>query len=219
MEENFKVFPERYNKILELVQSVDSKLFEKYKKVMSSVPSSIIEKLNEDERFDVYTGDFQYECKNYDGMLLFEITRLSKFNNITISMYPFYDDELLECNEEDFLEELTEDEKKVLKEKNEQPERLFFFSLSFTDSPKKPKLNLFYDEKDGGYVLNDCKIDGKEFDFEVFIERFEGKFSIVSRKSFNDFVLEENKTPIDFDELVEFANTDYENESEDEFGF
>lgn len=211
MDEKYRVFPEKYNKMLDLIEIVDEDLVIKYKKFISKLPVQVIEKMMFEKEFCFQAEDLRIEQDSYGEMMEFQCTTYRKFFNISLNIYPYYEDELLEEYDDEF--EILDPE--IAEDENEY---IFIFSLTLTDCKDEPKVKINFEEVDGKYEYKETKIEGKEVEYSVFVERREDdEFFLISKCKFNGIEIKKKEKPISYDELVKYANYDEEDEINAEF--
>lgn len=98
MENEYKVFTEQYNNILDLVEKVDPNLAGQYKKFIDNMPIAILEKLSENKQFVCDGKDFRGILEKYEDELCFELVKYGKYLSKTVNIKPFYEDEILSDN-------------------------------------------------------------------------------------------------------------------------
>lgn len=199
MEQEYKFFSEKYNKILDLIEVADSNLADKYKNTIFNLPKAVIKKLQEDDEFECFAKDFQANL-NFDGeMLEFDYTRYGKYLDVALRMYPIYEEEISNEIDEEFEEEFGYD----LSEMNQW----FIFSLTISNVKGVAKLRINYKEEDGKYVYVDSDINGIEIDYQSFVENRDGDYFIVITKYLNGHELYKIEKPIEYEELLQYSST------------
>lgn len=212
MEEKYRVFAEKYNKMLDLVEKVDPDLMKKYQKVMSKMPKYVLRKLGENKEFSCDGTDFRVDFDKYDEMIEFQYTTFKKYFNVSMNLYPYYDDELLEDDE---LDEEIEIDPEI---EDKEDGNLFIFSLNMTNTEDEAKIKINFEEKDGEYKYINTETAGLELDYSVFVEKLENEeFRLVSRYTLNGVEAYKKELPISYDALQEYAIVDdKENTNENE---
>jgi len=203
MEQKYKIFSEKYNRMLDLVEMVDTNLTNKYKKVVSKLPVNIINQLSEDKDFTCDGTDYRIDYDKYDEMIEFQYTTYRKYFNVSMNIYPFYSDDLLEEKEDDkevYVSPEIEDD---------EDGNLFIFSLTMTNAEDEAKIKINFEEKDGEYKYINTETNGMEMDYSVFIEKLENEeFQLISKYSFNGVEVYKKVIPISYEELLEYSMTE-----------
>ena len=213
MEEEYLVFDDRHNKILDLVQMVDDELAKKYKKLISFVPDSVKKKLGSKEELCIFGKNFRVDLQDVDDMLEFQMERYGKYFCANVQIYPFCDFELedgVKFDEEEFDDD---DEEVEIEDRH-----LFVFSLTLSDTEGEPEIRFNYEEKDGKYIYKDTQMNGLELDYEVFIDKVGTDYFLTCVKQVNGIDVYVKKLPIEYDTLLEYADT-AEEANEDDIDF
>ena len=87
-----------------------------------------------------------------------------------------------------------------------------------TDVEGEPVIRFNYEEKDGKYIYKDTEVNGLEFDYEVFIDKVGTEYYLTCIKEINGIEAYVKQIPIDYETLVEFADT-AEDRNEDNIDF
>lgn len=201
MEQKYRVFAEGYNKMLDLVEMVDSELLEKYKKVISKMPASVIEMLPYKKEFCYQGEDLRIDKDCYDEMIEFQYTTYRKYFNASINIYPYYEDELLEDDEDEDNEEIEIDPEI----EEEEDGDIFIFSLTMTNTQGEAKIKFNFEEENGQYKYVGAEQNGIELDCSVFVERRNDDYFLVSKHLLNGVEVKKIEKPISYEELVEYA--------------
>lgn len=209
MEQKFRVFTEDYNKMLDLVEMVDAEVANKYKKVISKIPENVLEMLPHKKEFCFQAEDLRIDKDCYDEMIEFQYTTYRKYFNASLNIYPYYEDELLEDDNEEIYvdQEFEEDE----------DGDIFIFSLTMTNTQGEAKIKFNFEESDGEYNFVGAEQNGIELDYSVFVERREEDFYLVSRHKLNGIEIKKFEKPISYQELVEYACEEKELDDECDF--
>jgi len=213
MEEKFRVFPENYNKMLDLVEKIDPDLVKKYEKIMTKMPNFVLNHIKENRDFSCDGTDFRVDLDKYDEMIEFQYTRYKKYFNASMNIYPYYEDELLEDDEDETDEEVEVDPELV----DERDGDIFIFSLTMTNTEDEAKIRIDVEEKDGNYQFKGVGIKGVEIDHEVFVEKREDGLYLTSRQTLNGVQVYKKEMPMDFEELAEYACEESEEEEVDDY--
>ena len=210
MKDEYKVFSEKYNKMLDLVEKVDPQLAAKYERFISKMPTTVVKKLKTKEKFVCDGEDYRVDFDSYGDMIEFQYTKYRKFFNTSMNIYPFYEDELLEEDEED-------DETEISPEIAEDEDGdLFIFSLTMTNCEEDATIKVNYELVDGKYIYKGTKLNGVELDYSVFIEKREEDFFLVRVEKLNGFDASKIEVPISYEELLEYAILEDEEEFQED---
>ena len=198
MKEECKVFSEQYNNLLDLVELVDEKLASKYEDVIESLPEVVKDRLRKQNKFVCDGKNFRAILDVYDDQLCFELTKYNKYFCTSISLQPFYEDEIA-------------DPETSLKPMDIDVDGLFIFSLTFINTEEEPMINLNYKQDGDEYKYIGAKINGVELCSEVFLERHEGEFYLVSKTKFNELEMYRKKCKVNYSDLIDclsYSNVD-----------
>lgn len=212
MEEEYLVFDERYNKILSLVQMVDSGLARKYKELISMLPHSVKKKLNRDEELCLYGKNFRIDLQDEEDMLEFQIEKFDKYFCGNVQIYPYCDFKLEDGVKFDESEEYDDEEVEI------EDRHLFIFSLTLSDIQGEPVIRFNYEERDGKYIYKDTEVNGLELDYEVFIDKIGTDYFLTCIKQVNGIDAYVKRLPIEYNTLIEFADT-ADDANEDDIDF
>lgn len=191
MKEKYKLFSEQYNGLLDLVEKVDEDLARTYERVVENLPDAVKSKLIEKREFICDGKYYRSILDRYDDQLCFEYTRYDKYLCTSISLQPFYEEEISDFEQGDQLMDIDKD-------------GLFLFSLSFINTEDEPTIKLNYEEIDNKPVFIGAKLNGIEINTEVFLKRKDDTFFLVSRQTFNDegLIVYEKQEPVAYSELM-----------------
>lgn len=212
MQEEYKVFPKRYSRLLDLVEMVDKELAKRYKIFISSLPTSIERKLSEGKEFSCEGLNYKADFEIVEDMMEFQMVRVGKYFCENVQIYPFCDFELEDGVK--FDESKNDDDEEI----EVEDRHLFIFSLTMTDVEGEPVIRFNYEEKDGKYIYKDTEVNGLEFDYEVFIDKVGTEYYLTCIKEINGIEAYVKQIPIDYETLVEFADT-AEDRNEDNIDF
>ncbi len=199
MEEKFKFFADKYNKILDLIEIADVKLAKKYKEVLSIMPDAVINKLKNEDEFKGFAKDFQANLGFEDEMLEFDYTQYNKYLDVAIRMYPLYEEEF----SDEFDDEIEEEFDIDFGDMNQW----FIFSLTYSNVKGVAKLRFDYELKDGKLEHVKTEMNGVEIDYQVFVEKRDDKFFIMTTKYLNGNEIYKKETPISYDDLLLYSAT------------
>ena len=208
MEDKFKFFDDKYNKILELLEIADSKLAEKYVSTISSLPNAVIKKLESGTTFKGFATDFQSSLNFDDEMLEFDYTQYNKYYDVAIRIYPLY--------EEEFADELDDEELDAELEDLMDMNQWFIFSLTKSNVKGVAKLNINYELKDNKLEYVSTDMNGVEIDYQVFVEKRDEQFYLMTTKYLNGNEIYKKEIPIEYEELKKYAATWDDIDSQDE---
>ena len=201
MEDKFMVFAEQYNKMLELVEKVDPYLANQYKKVITKMPVKVLERLPLNKEFSLEGEDFRVDYDRYDEMIEFQYTTYRKYFNASMNIYPYYDDELLEEEQDEEVEELYVDPEIAEDEDGD----IFIFSLTMSNTQDEAKIKFNFENVNGEYKFIGAEKNGIELDCSVFIERRDEEFFLVSKHVLNGVEIKKIEKQISYEELLEYA--------------
>jgi hypothetical protein len=197
MEERYKIFKNGFNKILDLLSSVDDEIELNYKKLVSIIPSNVVGAVSECDDFSTHNDKYYV-----DFMRLVNAVSLDYINKKPHLRTEIYIHRLFE-------EDLS-------------PKKLF--SLTVRNTPiKKPSIRLFYEEKDGkfNFVRTGDRPNEKSIDisWEVYLDYEDFEPYLVYKKFFRGLEIVSKKIDITFDELTQYIEDieDYEEDMEVEF--
>ena len=213
MEQKYRVFAEDYNKMLDLVEKVDAEVVEKYKKIISKMPTSVIEMLPYKKEFCFEGEDLRIDKDCYDEMIEFQYTTYRKYFNASMNIYPYYEDELLEDDEDEEYEEIEIDPEI----EDEEDGNIFIFSLTMTNTQGEAKIKFNFEEDNGKYKYVGAEQNGIELDYSVFVERREDEFFLVSKHLLNGVEIKKIEKSISYEELSEYACEEKELEEDVDF--
>ncbi len=201
MEEKYKFFEDKYNKILDLIAMADEKLANKYKSTISSLPDPVFKKLERGKNFKVFAQDFQ-STLNFDGeMLEFDYTQYNKYFDVAIKIYPLYEEEFSDEVEDDDIDEAMEELQDDLFKMNQW----FIFSLTKSNVKGIAKLRIDYELEDNELKYVGTDINGVEIDYQVFVEKRDKDYYIMITKYLNGHELLKKEIPIEYEELIEYS--------------
>lgn len=185
MENEYKVFPEKFNRVLDLVELVDEGLAENYKKSIKSLPDCVHESLATCGEFALFGKDFDSDLTIDGDILELEHFQFNKYLQKSIKIYPFYEDEL----DEDF-------------------EQLFLFSLTLSNIKTTPKLKINYTIEDGNLKYVNTEMNGIEIFYSVMLDKREDDYCLTCKKELNGHELYVKQKIMSYDELVDYAAED-----------
>ena len=205
MKDKYNVFSERYSKILDLVEIVDESLVKDYMRFIDSIPEVVLDKLSKRKQFVCDGKDFRAILDKYDDQLCFEHITYDKYLCTSISIQPFYEEEIQDSVNGKVMEV-------------DEGEGLFLFSLSFINTEDEPSIKLYYEQKENDINFVDVKVNGVEINTEVFIKREKGEFYLISKQTFieDELQLYEKKVPVKYSELIDCIDYEEENEYADD---
>ena len=190
MENKYKLFGEKYNKVLDVIDFADEELAERYKKIIDNLPTVVKDKLSEEEDFNIDSKYFSASVEESDGCVLrFKYTRFDKYIHTEIHLYPFYEDELYDSCEDTGFDE-----------------NLFVCSIRVTNTKQEPNIQFNYKEEDGKYIYTGCDITGFEIFCDLVLERRDNDYYLITKKELNGFVINEKEIPVTYEELLDYAN-------------
>ena len=142
-------------------------------------------------------------------MLEFDYTQYNKYLDVAIRMYPIY--------EEEFIDELDEELEEELDIDFGDMNQWFMFSLLISNAKGVAKLKVNYEEKDGKLIYKNAEINGVEIDYEVFLEKRNDDYFIMTTKYLNGHEIYKKEIPIELEDLRSYAVTwDEIGDNEDE---
>ncbi len=206
MDSKYRVFSEQYNAVLDLIEKVDDKLANDYKRVMDNMPKAVLDKMEEKSQF-IYDGkNFRAMLEKYQDQLCFEYTTYDKYFCTSIVLQPYYEDE---------LDDLENNQKMEI-----DTDGLFLFALSFINTEDEPSIRLNYTQENNEYKYVNSNINGIEINTEVFLKRENGRYYLISRQNFieDELIIYEKKVQISYSDLIESIgcedDEDYVDETE-----
>ena len=203
MKEENKVFTEKYNNLLDLVEMVDEDIIDKYEKFIEGLPNVVKNKLQQQKEFICDGKNFRTILDVYEDQLCFEMTKYNKYLCTSICLQPFYEDEIGDCQEG--LEPMDIDE-----------DGLFIFSLSFINTEEEPMMKLHYVQQGNDYNFVGAKANGVELCCEVFLRRKDGEFYLVSKMKFNELEVYTKKCKVNYSDLMDCITCEgYDSYSDD----
>lgn len=203
MEEEFKIFQECYNKTLDLIADVDFALIKKFKSFVQILPNDVVKRISVGKDFntDYENTEFYAEMLAFNNSLDFDFTRYKNYLRVEFKISRF------------FVEQLYEDG---------EPIELFNFKYR-NEEEKQPELRVFYELKDGKFVYNGDNNKAKphyvDIEYEVYIEKQNDKYILVSRKMSRGWVIYEKKYQAFLDELIQCSETEDEYEKDEAIEF
>ena len=197
MEEKYKVFNIICNELLNFVEFADKDLIEDYKKIIDSLPPIIIKKIKEHKEFSHKVNSFYYSVtREGENMLSFKCSNFPSPIKVSILFQPIT---------QEFLDTLNSGE----------DGHCFIFRLVMTNTRSEPTLKINYEEKNGVLQYKNTAIDGKEIDYDVYINKQNGQLFLTSRKCFNWYELYCKNEELSLDKFISLLDDDlndyYEN--------
>ena len=188
---------------------MDENLAKQYKKVITNLPDVIKNKLEMNKEFSCEGSDFKSALDKYSDMIAFEYVRYNNYLCTTINIYPYYEDTLLDEvddeGEEIYINPEIEDD---------EDGEIFIFSLNFANTDNEPMATPNFEEINGKYHFTGMSGKGVEIQYEVVIEKKDEELALVSRKTLNELPVYEKRIPMTYEELVEYAIVEDEQDLE-----
>ena len=200
MEDKYKIFSEQYNKILDLIELSVPDVVVNYKNLISNLPNMVKEKLLTKEQFVCDGKGFRAILEVYEDELVFEFINYGKYLSRTVTIKPFYEDEIIEDKDINFSDSEND---------------FFMFSFTMVNTEDDPTIKFNYEEKDGNYNYLNSKVDGVEIDCEVFLEKLNGEFYLVVRKNFNGVEVCKKEYPVSYQSLIDCVDVEYDDNYND----
>ena len=185
--ENDEVFSKMYSKLLNLIAKVNEKLVDKIYDIVNNLPRPLKTNIEFEETCSLDAIDKHIDLRMYGDMMELKIVRYKKYLATSIFLYPYYEDEVLE------------------KEQQVGDHYMLLGSLNVTNTEEDVNMEFYYKEKDGKYDLKGMNIpnNGKEIDISVYLDRDGDDYYLNSVYSFNNIELHSKTLPITIDEILE----------------
>ncbi len=184
MEDKYKIFNYGFNKILDLVEFVDSDIADNYKKHISIVPSNVINAVCDCDDFATSTPKFSVDYMDFDNSVSFDYTNKQPYIRTEIYIHKLFGEDL-------------------------SPKKLFSLTVRNTKI-KQPDLQFHYELKDGELNLiktsdNNC-LKNIEISWEVYLAYEEMEPYLVYKKFYRGIEIVSKEVKISFDELTQFID-------------
>ena len=185
MEEKFRIFEEeKFNKILDLLEIVDTDLLEQYKKIISAIPTKVVNAVAECEDFDVstssYTADMLRITDGAKDSIFLTFNNTKNNLKIELNIFPFSEFDInpeLKALNDSYMKELN------LEVKKEEDLPWFVFSLTLSQ-------------------------DDKIYDWEVYVQPYDDEFQIISIKNYKEQMVEQKVITLSYEELIQYADNE-----------
>ncbi|MBR6779094.1 MAG: hypothetical protein IKM43_03000 [Clostridia bacterium] len=214
MEDKYKVFSEKFNKVLDLVEKVDSFIATKYKYAISKLPKSFVQKLNLDKDFSMDGKTSKYDIAYDDLFVELQHIEYKDFKDTLINIKPIMMSDL-ECDFD--IDDYDEETREKILELNEELEcdedenMLFLFSLVESNSETDDaRIEFHFDEVGDDYIFKGFNENNKAqaWEYEVFLDDRDDGYYLVSRIKFNTVLIRQQEVSIGYEELLDYVIED-----------
>lgn len=200
MREEYKVFNKGFNKIFDLVETVEPKLISRYQTFIDSLPRIVLDKTSKCKDFIIDTDNYTVEMDRMPNSLDLDYIQKNGYKRTQIMVHRYFEQELFE-----------------------QDVSITLLTFSQRNTARKKKdLQLFYEEINNQYKFigcNDPDLTDIDYKWEVFFEMQNDEFYLISKFSFRGLEISCKKIEVSFDELFQCIETEDEYEEDLEIEF
>ena len=190
MEEKYRVFAEKYNKMLDLVEIGNVKFVEKYQNYINKIPKSILGELNRDASAAFFNNSYDVTLDYCGEMLLFDMCTFEPEYNVMVCLNPYT---------------LPELKSKAKINSNGSNDGIFIFSIKMSNTTEEPEITFHYLEQNNEYKLTSVDTVGKVFEFQMFVQQIDKDFYLVSKVLYNYLTIKTISKKVPFDLLKQYA--------------
>ena len=184
MEDKYKIFNYGFNKILDLVEMVDSDIINNYKKYLNIVPENVIYAVAESDDFSTYSQKFSVDYMEFGDSVSFDYSNKQPYLRMEILINKLFGEDLA-------------------------PKKLFSMTVRNTKI-KQPDLQFHYELIDGKLKLirtsdKEC-LKNIDISWEVYLAYEEMEPFLIYKKYFRGVEVTSKEVNITFDELTQFID-------------
>lgn len=184
MDSEYLIFDKGFNKVLDLIGSVDNEAVNNYKKIVNIIPEEVLDAISGCEDFATDCAEFNVDFMRLVNAVSLDFSRNKNFIRTDIYVHRIFEDDLF---------------------KNNLSLKIFAINVRNTEN-KKPNIQLNYIQEKGGYKFVGTNDNANEkiidYTFEIYLDSRDDQYFLVSVKSFRGVVLNTKEVEISFDELM-----------------
>lgn len=208
MEDQDFIFQNGYNKIINILEDVDTKLSRRHSAVVSILSQEVLDKVAQLKDFSISSEKENVEMIVFCNKIVLDYTRYQNYLSVEMEVNRIY--------EEQAFPKINKKGEYV------QEDPILLYRLALRNTPNRNnQVHTYFELVDGKYNFVNATVDPNVLDVEynVYLEKINDKFYIKSVKSSYGLEVYTKRAEFSFDEIIDCIEDedDYEEDLEIEF--